>query len=209
MKKRGDRKKSQVATEYIVIVGLVLVILLPSAYLFFTYEKSTSDTIRNSQLESASTVIAKAANELYNFGTSSKTNVEITIPEGVDSIKFEGNEIIFAFKASDGSMNEVAEATDIEMVGDTIENPLPGKLKLDLINLNLKICVTLPGVSCLFCPGVLICDQEFYCEGPEGSGEFESDGICPNEYFPAGYNGVECGTSAEEQCYDPDCEGGA
>ena len=206
MKKRGihSRKKSQLATEHLVIVGLVLVILIPAAYFLVTYKGYSSDAVKSSKIENAANEIVKAANNLYNYGTESKTTIEVSIPEGVQSIDFEENEIIFNYLTSTNEVNELAKAADTELVGVTIENPVPGTQKFEIINLNLRVCVTLFGIPCPFCPGVSICDGEYYCE----PGNPEGDGVCPNDYFPTSYitsGGKQCGTSSDEECYDPDC----
>lgn len=201
MKKRGinSKNKSQIATEYLVIVGLVIIILIPTAYFLFTYKGYSSDTIKASKIENAANEIIKAANNLYSYGTESKTTIEVTIPEDIQTIEFENNEIIFNYVTESNEVNELAKAADTELVGLDIENPVPGTQKLELINLNLMICVTIPGIPCPFCPGVMVCDEPFFCSP-------EQDFVCPNTYFPDTYTGEECSIIEGEQCYDWDCD---
>ena len=204
MKKRGThaKKKSQVAVEHLIIVGLIIIILIPTAYFLFTYQGSSSDAIKASKIEGAANQIIKAANNLYNYGTESKTTIEVTIPEGVQSISFLENEVVFNYLTSSNEISQLAKVADTELVGVIIENPVPGTQKLEIINLNLRICVTLFGIPCTFCPGVLVCDEEVYCNPI-------SDDVCPNEYFPLDYielGGSICNTEdPEDQCFDPEC----
>ena len=200
MKKRvmHSKKKSQIATEYLVIIGLVIAVLMPAGYLLFTYEGSSSDSIKAAKIEGAANEIVSAANNLYNYGSQSKTKADVTIPEGVESIEFSGNEIIFNYMTSSGNTNELAKAADTNIVGDIIVNPVPGVLGLDLINLNIRICVSLEGIPCEACPGVLICENPYYCDPV-------SDQVCPNEYLPTGFTPT-CGTNTTENCYDQDCD---
>jgi uncharacterized protein (UPF0333 family) len=196
MKKRG--KKAQIATEHLIVIGLVLVVLVPTTYLLITYNTYSSDAVKASKLESAANEIVKAANNLYSYGTESKTTMEISIPEGVESIEFIGKEIIFNYLTSSGGTSQLAKAADVDLFGTTIENPVPGTLQIELINFNLEICVTLQGETCSLSPGVEICDIEFRCD-------LTSDDVCPNDYFPNGYSGEECGTTTGETYYDVDC----
>jgi len=203
MKKRvmHSKKKSQIATEYLVIVGLVIAILAPTAYFMFTYQGSSTEAIKASKLDNAANEIISAANNLYSYGSQSKTTVDVTIPEGVESIEFEGNEIVFNYLASDNSINQLAKSADTNLVGATINNPLPGVLQMVLTNLNIQVCVSVPPALCEACPGVLICDETYNCgDGPNGI-----DDVCPNEYFPTGYGGDKCSINPEDNCYDVDC----
>lgn len=200
MKKRvmHSKKKSQVATEYLVIIGLVIAILAPTAYFLLTYQGSSTDAIKSSKIDSAANEIVSAANNLYSYGSQSKTNVEVSIPEGIESISFNGNEIIFSYMGSDGNINELVKVADTNIVGAEILNPVPGLLGLDLTNLNIQICVSLEGLECEGCPGVLICNEPYFCNPI-------SDDVCVNDYLPVGFT-PQCGTSSELSCYDQDCD---
>ena len=204
MKKRGicSKAKSQVAPEYLIIAGLVFVILIPTAYLLVTYKESSADTVQASKIESVANEIVQAANNLFNYGLESQEMVDVTLPEGIESISFQGNELVFTYKDAQDKIHEVAKKADPELVGVKIENPMEGAQKLRLINLNLRVCITLPDVECPFCPGVEVCDEQFYCSA-------EMDYVCPNSYFPEEYlssGGQECKTTLGEDCYDLDCE---
>jgi len=202
MKKRvsHSKKKSQVATEYLVIVGLVIAILAPTAYFLLTYQGSSTDAIKASKIDSAANEIVSAANNLYNYGSQSKTNVEVTIPEGIESITFNGNEIIFSYIVSDGNINELVKVADTNIVGTPILNPVPGTMGLDLTNLNIQICISLENLECEACPGVLICNEPYFCNAI-------SDEVCVNNYLPVGFEPT-CGTTTipESNCYDQDCD---
>jgi len=77
-----NASKSQIATEYILIMGLVLVVTIPLLY----YSMSESSiNVQLNQAEDAVNTIAKAADTVYSIGPGTKKYVWINMPGGVQS----------------------------------------------------------------------------------------------------------------------------
>jgi len=142
------KKKSQVATEFLVIMGIVIVILIPAGYILLNYESSSSDSITAAKIDKASSEIIQSVNNLYTKGIESKTIMEIDIPEGVQSISFQNNEVIFTYLTSKGNSNEIAKVANANLIGETILNPVPGIKKLEIINKETVVCITTPELPC-------------------------------------------------------------
>jgi len=60
--------KTQAATEYIMVVGFVIVILIPGIYLYVKYSSESQDSITNAKIEAISNEIIKASDLVYSYG---------------------------------------------------------------------------------------------------------------------------------------------
>ncbi|MFO8016012.1 MAG: hypothetical protein R6U32_02825 [Candidatus Woesearchaeota archaeon] len=79
MKKRC-RNKGQASMEYLMVVGLVLVVMIPVFYYAVT-ESGTQ--VRLNQADDAVNSIAKTADSVYALGPGSRDHVRISVPAGV------------------------------------------------------------------------------------------------------------------------------
>ena len=77
-------RRGQVAIEYMMIVGLVLLVLIPVAY--YSLKEIQTSTIQNSA-EDAVRTLAIAADEVYALGPGSRKLVEVNVPEGVVQVE--------------------------------------------------------------------------------------------------------------------------
>ncbi len=83
-------KKGQISTEYIVILGMVIFVLIPIIY-FAT--QTTTDTTRFNNADLAVKLIREAADRVYALGPGNKETVSITIPSGVNKFEVFNKEI--------------------------------------------------------------------------------------------------------------------
>ncbi len=82
--------KAQVATEYLFILGLILLVLIP--LLYYATKESTS-TLGLNDAQDAVQTLAKTADYVYSLGPGTRSVVLITIPQGVYEIRVNGREI--------------------------------------------------------------------------------------------------------------------
>lgn len=75
-------KKGQSSMEYVLIVGIILVILVP---LFVYSINKVNSEIKINQADDAVTTVANSANIVYSLGSGTRKFVQITIPGGVVS----------------------------------------------------------------------------------------------------------------------------
>lgn len=139
-------KKSQVAMEYIIIVGLVLVILVPIILLYARYSSETNYAVTASKAEVIANEIAKAANSVYFYGEDTQTSIEVDFPSGVESISFSGNEIVFSIRTDNG-ISEIAKVTEVQLtdLSGLGQIPLvPGRKKIIVKSLGDKVAVSVP-----------------------------------------------------------------
>ncbi|MBU0460443.1 MAG: hypothetical protein KKH52_04600 [Nanoarchaeota archaeon] len=111
------KRKAQASMEYIVIIGIVLVLLIPLFY--FAINKS-SESIKVNQAEQVVQSLSQAADEVYTLGSGTKKYVWVSIPGSVQSTSVGDSEIVLVI-----GMGE--ETSDI--VGST-KAPVTGSIPL-------------------------------------------------------------------------------
>ena len=131
--------KSQAATEYLMVVGFVIVILIPGIYLYVKYSSESQDSVTNAKIDAISNEIVKASDLVYGYGDGSQTSVSVDLPENVVMIGFQGREIIFTVINSKGSQSEIAKVANVDMIGNiTI---VPGTKKIIVKSLGNAVSV--------------------------------------------------------------------
>lgn len=122
--------KTQAATEYLMVVGFVIVILLPSVYLYTKYSEESQDSVTNAKIDAISNEIIKATNQVYSYGEGSQTIVSVDFPKNVQEITFEDKEIVFHVLNSKGGVSEIAKVSDVVLNGQI--TVIPGNKKITI-----------------------------------------------------------------------------
>jgi uncharacterized protein (UPF0333 family) len=102
MKKRGcilEHVKAQVSLEFMMIVGVALLMTLPLILIFYRQSENINSEIGASQLDKVASEIRDAADEVYYLGSPSKKTVTVYMPEGVNNISITNNTIVFTVEA--------------------------------------------------------------------------------------------------------------
>lgn len=81
------KKKGQVTTEYIAIVGIVLLLLIP---IFYISAEKINNEVKVNQANDAVTSLSRAVNVVYSLGPGTRRIIEITIPGAVESTEVNG-----------------------------------------------------------------------------------------------------------------------
>ncbi|MCX6777931.1 MAG: hypothetical protein NT157_03520 [Candidatus Micrarchaeota archaeon] len=102
-------RRGQITTEYIIIIGFMLVVLLVLwAQTTFTIGSTTTE-LRVAYAKHAVTKIAEAADAVYVQGPPAKFSVYITMPDTVDNIMISGREITIRVYTYGGTTDVYAE----------------------------------------------------------------------------------------------------
>lgn len=86
-------KKGQVSLEYIFVIGLSLVLLLPMVVVFYTQSTRLQEDIDLAQAEKIVLELRDAAEEVYYFGAPSQQQIDIYFPEHVRNITITADSI--------------------------------------------------------------------------------------------------------------------
>jgi uncharacterized protein (UPF0333 family) len=96
-------RKGQVSLEYMIIVGILFLMIIPLLFLYTSTQQDTTDTLTEGQLRKAGTVLRDAAERVYYAGEPAQEVIEIYFPEHIKAIVLSNSSI--AFTANSGSGN--------------------------------------------------------------------------------------------------------
>ncbi|MHA1289515.1 MAG: hypothetical protein ACTSPB_19165 [Candidatus Thorarchaeota archaeon] len=99
--------KSQAASEYIVVFGFFLLVLLP---LIFFVTRTSSLITRVNQAADAAQKIASKASQIYVLG--GKSYVDIQLPEGVEYYIIKNRTIVYRFLIDGSTSDAVGKARE-------------------------------------------------------------------------------------------------
>lgn len=126
--------KAQVAMEYLMVIALVTILIIPASYIFYTYAQSSSERISAGQIEKMGNDIIDAAETIYYLGYPSRQDIDEQMPEGVYNIAIftdwssepRVNELVFYTKFG-GKMSEKVYVSRVNINGSFSERDfVPG-----------------------------------------------------------------------------------
>jgi len=80
------KKNAQVSVEYIMIITIGMMIMIPGIYLFRNYAFDSNDRILSSRISEIANNILTNSEKIYYYGPPSKTTVSIDMPPGISSM---------------------------------------------------------------------------------------------------------------------------
>jgi len=144
--------KAQSAVEYLVIISITLMLLLPVVYIFFNYSKSTQSTSVDAQAVAIGNTILDAAEKVYYSGKDSKLVVEVTVPEEAYAAHIYDNRELAINISKDTGESEIVFFTDINITSSTCVGSIcildelasPGlkKIRLQSISNGKQVLIT-------------------------------------------------------------------
>ena len=100
--------KAQSSLEYLLIVALTFMIIIPATYLFYNYSKESSQEISDAQITKLGRSIVDTAESIFYSGQGSKTTLQLNVPDNVYSAMIiDGRELVFNTTTSFGVSENV------------------------------------------------------------------------------------------------------
>ena len=109
--------KSQSSSEFLMVVGFLLVILIPLIIIGFIYPQQGEAQITTGQVTGMAISIADAAEEVYYVGEPAKTTLKIYIPKNVKTIDISGDSIIFKVQTIHG-LTDIVQTLPFNATGN-------------------------------------------------------------------------------------------
>ncbi len=123
-------KIAQYALEYMAIMAVTLMIIVPTAYLFFNHMKQSNTEISYAQIQEIGNSIISNAELIFYSGEFSKMILDINLPEHLRNVYILHNrELIFEIE-SDLGLNELIYFSDINLTSNSCN--------LEVCNLSLQ-----------------------------------------------------------------------
>jgi len=106
-------KKAQVSVEYLMLVGVAFLIIIPIIYYATT---TLTENVTYSKSENFIKTIATNADRLYSLGPGSKKSISLELPGNVESIQILDKEIILKYSKGN-NLYDIAEFTKGNITG--------------------------------------------------------------------------------------------
>lgn len=110
------KRRGQISTEYLIIVGFVVFLVLSVLGIAFFYTSGIRDTVRHAQVETFVEKLISSAETVFFAGEPSQKEFIGYLPSGVNSIQLNGKNVIINYTTSSGE-NFVAFESDVEIQG--------------------------------------------------------------------------------------------
>lgn len=81
--------KAQVSMEYVIVVFIVALLIIPAVYLIYSFSKSSETELRQIQINKVGNEIVRTAEKVYYQGAPSRIVLEESMPEGITQIRIE------------------------------------------------------------------------------------------------------------------------
>ncbi|MBI4451228.1 hypothetical protein HY642_04595 [Candidatus Woesearchaeota archaeon] len=94
--------KAQVALEYAMLLGFVLVALIPLVWLFHEQSEDITVEVRSAQLQVIGQRIIDAAESVYYLGAPSRAQLTLYLPEQVRNVTVTNKALIFSTRTAYG-----------------------------------------------------------------------------------------------------------
>ena len=108
--------KAQAAIEYMMIISIVMVIIIPLFFLVNTYMYEGKEELKLKALEDSVESLAEASDMVYFQGYPAKMSVKLYVPEGVTLAEVNENIIRVRIKTSSGEI-DVIGVTQANLTG--------------------------------------------------------------------------------------------
>lgn len=117
MSEREEKKRGQVSLEYIIVMGFIFLMIIPLLVLFTTESNNIRDEINIHQAQNVARKISASAESVYYYGYPSKTTIKAYMPQNVQAITIENNEVVIKLSTGNGDL-DIVEYTPVNITGD-------------------------------------------------------------------------------------------
>lgn len=108
------RSKAQASVEYIFIVALALMLIVPGTVIFYQYTQSSQKAIVSSQIYKIGNDIVTSADMMYSVGENSWQTVEVNFPASIKEV------IVFTNKVGSSYQSELVVRHGTDYVSDAV-----------------------------------------------------------------------------------------
>jgi hypothetical protein len=101
-------KKGQLSIEYLMILGLSMIVILGAVYIFYAYVQDASSDVVNSRINEIGTRILQQSESIHGIGKGTWIVIDINIPdELVESYIMNNSELVFVTSNTNGVSQSV------------------------------------------------------------------------------------------------------
>ncbi|MBD3203095.1 hypothetical protein GF327_02275 [Candidatus Woesearchaeota archaeon] len=113
-----QKKRSQIAMEFLVIFGFVFVMLIPLLIIFQLQSHETKDKIHVNQIRNIGMNLIDKSETIYYLGKPSKTTLKVMFPEKIENISIAERELIFHYRTHHNTLHSVVFTSLVNITGN-------------------------------------------------------------------------------------------
>ncbi|MEM4703375.1 MAG: hypothetical protein QXP53_02740 [Candidatus Pacearchaeota archaeon] len=118
---RPKEKKGQVSVEFALLIGFITFLLIAIIGIAYYYSGTAKTQIKVNAVDKAGKKIADTADSICYLGPPSKATIQLTIPEGVDSVEFPSTQpfgILFKVRIKGTALTDMFYKTQCKLVDE-------------------------------------------------------------------------------------------
>ena len=133
------KKYAQISTEYLVIVGFVVFLVIGVLSIAFFYTSGSQDQIRFSNLQHFANTLISNSEEIYYSGEPSLRTLSLYLPGGVENIEVGSDALTFTIITNSGT--NIVSFTSNVPIGGSISSQ-EGVKRVQLTAQSLRVFIT-------------------------------------------------------------------
>ena len=143
--------RAQISFEYLIIVGLAILIIVPALFFFLSFTSGGEDAVTHSRVGEIGTEMIRSTNDVYALGRHSWLTLDLILPEEIESISMysgdDSNEYVITYLTSHGSSSAVFySSTPLNVQGSQdIVSDRVGQVSLRFTSCGTNVSVRLTG----------------------------------------------------------------
>jgi uncharacterized protein (UPF0333 family) len=109
-------KRGQISTEYLIVVGFVVFVLIGILGVAVFYSGGISDKIKVDQVRNFAVKVISSSEQVYYSGEPSKVVINAYLPSGVTGLDIIENSLVFNISTNSGD-TRIAFGSDVDISG--------------------------------------------------------------------------------------------
>ena len=110
-------KSGQISVEYMIIIGLSFIIIIPAGYFFYSYSQTSNDGSIRLQVNQLGSEILKNTESIYGLAEGSLLTLDLKYPNNIRNIYvLNQSELIIRYELTDG-MNDAVFFSKVPLSG--------------------------------------------------------------------------------------------
>ncbi len=132
--------KAQIAMEYLLILGITLIMLLPIFVIVYTYTTISDDQISQRQALQIARKIVDTAETVYYFGEPTKTTLELEFPSNIKTAVVLPHTVLFVMETPVGD-TDIFSDSQINLTGELPQGSGTYKLRIQALSNRVNISI--------------------------------------------------------------------
>ena len=135
--KRGACR-AQVSMEFLLVMALALLIIVPLILFFVAESQSSTEEVNAAQIGQILRKIAANAETVYAFGEPTTLTLRVYMPQGVEAVNISNTELIFTVRTK-GAFTTISENLPMNITGDISNHVGIHRLRIQAANNSVVI----------------------------------------------------------------------